>query len=83
MVQYEDAPNKGSELTAHSVGFLSVPAFVSCGPPLRPSVRFYNCSIDFIDPYQTLLALADLPEDTLIWVLTPTLQTHQSSEMSF
>jgi len=35
------SPNKGSELTAHSVGFLAVPEFVSCGPPLKPGVRLY------------------------------------------
>ena len=35
------------------------------------------------DPYQTLLALAELPEDTLISVLTPTLRMHQSGAMSF
>ena len=29
-------PNKGSELTVHSAGFLSAPAFVSCGPQLKP-----------------------------------------------
>ena len=32
-------PNKGSELTAHRVGFLSTPGVVPCGPPLTGSVR--------------------------------------------
>jgi Domain of unknown function (DUF4269) len=35
------------------------------------------------DPYQTLLAFAELSEDVLISALTPTLRTHQSGEMSF
>jgi hypothetical protein len=32
--------NNSSELMAHSVGFLSVPEFVSCVPQLKPGVSF-------------------------------------------
>lgn len=32
-------PNKGSELTAHRVGLLSVSEFVSCRPQLKPGVK--------------------------------------------
>jgi len=40
------SPNKGSELTAHSVGFLAVPEFVSCGPQLKPGVSWWAGKVD-------------------------------------
>jgi hypothetical protein len=42
MVNFASAANKTSELLAHSVGFLSVPEFVSCAPQLKPSIK-YTC----------------------------------------
>jgi hypothetical protein len=43
-------PNKGSELTAHSVGFLSASAFVSCRPQLKPDVAAMTSNVKGCQP---------------------------------